>query len=337
MEDVRLDAHSGPVYTAKFNEDGTFIASGGADKTVKLWNLEQLDTESPESPESEEHNNNITTGVFEEQFCHSAVTWIEWSNLEDSHIIVSSADHSAVIYDLNKPAKIKTFNHDQAVNQLSLSKKDHILTCCDDGKLRLWDSRSKFPTHTIESPLNLPVLSCCIDSNAERIYFSGIDPTIYCYDTRKLNQSWSESRSHTNNVTSVSLSPDESYLLSRSIDGTVKYYDSRKVPDNAKQKNRSKPYVFDGTSASEDDWLIRSIFIPDPTSDSNDLLNVISGSNDGYTYVWEFATRRVINRLDGHLSTVLDVDYSEINNQLLTTSDDGSLILRSLQLQQEDS
>jgi Prp8 binding protein len=338
IDDVRLDPHNGPIYTARFNEDGTFIASGGTDKAVKIWNLEQLDTDiSDENMDIGQNKTqeNLTQGVFEERICNSAVTWINWSRLHDSHIIVSSADHTAVIYDLNKPAKIKTFQHDLAVNQLSISKRDNILTCCDDGKIRLWDPRSKFATFTLNSPLNLPVLTCCIDNDANKFYFAGIDPTIYCYDVRNLKQSWSENRSHTNNVTSLSLSPDESYLLSRSIDGTVKYYDARIIPDNsslsAKPKNRAKPYVFDGATASEEDWLVRSIFIPDPTNNNTELLDVVSGSNDGYAYVWEFASRRLINRLDGHLSTVLDVDYSEINNQLLTSSADGSIIIRNLQ------
>lgn len=336
VEDVRLDAHSGPIYTAKFNEDGTYIASGGKDHKVKIWNLEQLDTDMgadnghETTPESTVDS--VEQGVYEENVCDSALTCIQWSRLEDPLLYISSADHRAIVYDLNKSAKIKTFNHPQAVNELSISKRDTLLTCCDDGKVRLWDRRSKFETATVDSSLGLPVLTCCIDNDANKLYFSGIDPTVYCYDVRKLDVSWSESHSHSNNVTSLSLSPDESYLLSRSVDGTVKYYDSRTLSDNSSTKirSRAKPYVFDGATSTEDDWLIRSIFMPDPTSESSELLNVVSGSNDGHTYVWEFASRRIINRLDGHLSTVYDVDYSEINNQLLTASEDGSLIIRNL-------
>lgn len=340
LDDVRLDAHAGPIYTAKFNEDGTFIASGGTDCTVKLWNLEQLDTDVGDdgnaggTEEEEEGEGEAGRGgVYEEHVCKSALTWIQWSRLEDAQLFISSADHTATIFDLNKSTRIKTFHHPECVNQLALSKRDTLVTCCDDGKVRLWDKRSKFPTATLDSPVaNLPVLTCCIDEEAERFYFSGIDPTIYCFDTRKLTQLWSEDRSHSNNVTSLSLSPDQSYLLSKSIDGTIKYYDARVFPKASKTvvRNRAKPYVFDGPTSSEDDWLVRSIFIPDPTSESNELLNVISGSNDGYTYVWEFASRKLINRLDGHEATVLDVDYSEINNQLLTSSVDGSLIIRNL-------
>ncbi|KAG0684249.1 WD repeat-containing protein 38 [Pichia californica] len=336
MEDVRLDAHSGPIYTAKFNEDGTYIASGGTDCTIKLWNLEQLDTETNNEMTIEtENEQDIQSGaVFEEKVCDSAVTWIQWSRLEDSHLFISSADHNAIIFDLNKSVKIKTFKHPACVNQLGISKRDYLITSCDDGKVRLYDKRSREPTAVINSPipnLNLPVLTCCIDDDAQRFYFSGIDPTIYSYDTRKLSLCWSENRSHSNNVTSLSLSPDESYLLSKSVDNTIKYYDARILPESdILLRNRGKPYVFDGPTSSEDDWLVRSIFIPDPTSESNELLNIISGSNDGYTYVWEFASRKLINRLDGQLATVYDIDYSEINNQIVTTSADGSLVIRNL-------
>lgn len=332
MEDVRLDAHSGPIYTAKFNEDGTYIASGGTDCTIKLWNLENLDTEIDQELKNDlKSEQDLQSGsVFEEKICNSAITWIQWSNLEDSQLFISSADHTTSIFDLNKSTKIKTFKHPNCVNQLSISKRDTIVTCCDDGKVRLWDKRSKSATAVIDSQisnLNLPVLTCCIDQNSDRFYFSGIDPTIYCFDTRKLSKSWSENKSHSNNVTSLSFSPDESYLLSKSIDNTIKFYDSRLL---SSIRNRGKPYIFDGPTSSEDDWLVRSIFIPDPTSDTNELLNVISGSNDSFTYVWEFASRKLINRLDGHLATIYDIDYSEINNQLLTTSADGSIIIRNL-------
>lgn len=323
-DDVRLDLHSGAIYTVRWNEDGTYIAAGGVDRTVKLLNMENMDTEvdNNDGMVAEE----VDSDIFEEQIANSAVTSLEWSRLEDSQLIASSADRTAIIYDLNKSAKIKTFRHPETVNQLSISKKDLITTACDDGIVRLWDKRSKFAVNTIKSKHLLPILTCCIDQDENRIYYSGIDPTICCYDLRKLENAWSESHVHSNNVTSLSLSPDESYLLSKSIDDTVKYCDSRLI----EIKNHSKPYIFDGTSATEEDWLIRAKFIPDPKDESGELLNVVSGSNDGYTYVWEFASRKIINRLDGHKAAVLDIDFSEINNQLVTSSVDGSLIIRKL-------
>lgn len=333
--DLRLDTNSGPIYAIRFNEDGSYFASGGVDKCLRIWNVDQLADNEDEAEENS--NDDLDNGVYEERVTNSAITSLRWSNLEDSHVFISSADHTAIIYDLNKSTKVKTFHHKESVNQLSLSENDTIVTCCDDGKVRLWDVRSKFPISEINTPLNIdtPVLTCCIDRNSNRIYFAGIDPTVYCYDIRNAKSPvvlWSESNSHTNNVTSLSLSPDESYLLSKSIDGTIKYFDAKILSEKTTTRRRAKPYVFDGTSASDDDWLIRSIIIPDPTNDDDesDLFNVLSGSNDGYTYVWEFASRKLINKLDGHLSTVFDLDYSEINSQLVTCSADGSVILRDL-------
>lgn len=322
--DIKLDLYSGAIYTVRWNEDGTYIAAGGVDRTIKLLNMENLDTEIEQDNDAAIEE--IESDVFEEQIANSAVTSLEWSTLEDSQLIASSADHTAIIYDLNKSAKIKTFRHPGTVNQLSISKKDLIVTACDDGMVRTWDKRSKFAVNTIKSNHLFPILTCCIDRDENRVYYSGIDPTISCYDIRKLDLAWSESHVHLNNVTSLSLSPDESYLLSKSIDNTVKYCDSRLI----EMKNHSKPYIFDGTTATDEDWLIRAKFIPDPEDETGELLNVVSGSNDGYTYVWEFSSRKIINRLDGHKAAVLDMDYSEINDQLVTSSMDGSLIIRKL-------
>jgi COMPASS component SWD3 len=38
-----LEAHSGPVWTAEFNRDGTMVVSASLDGTVKLWEVGTLD------------------------------------------------------------------------------------------------------------------------------------------------------------------------------------------------------------------------------------------------------------------------------------------------------
>ena len=90
--DVRLDAHSGAVFTARFNEDGAFVASGGVDKCIRIWNLEQLDADVGPSTSAEVNEEETTEGVYYEKVANSAVTSLQWSNIEDSYIYFSSAD-----------------------------------------------------------------------------------------------------------------------------------------------------------------------------------------------------------------------------------------------------
>ncbi|KAG7754547.1 hypothetical protein KL911_001986 [Ogataea haglerorum] len=260
---LRLTGHKGAVLANRFNEDGTLVASGGVDRNLIVWKI-------PDSPEliREElpYDYNVAT------ITKSAITSIKWSHLNENHVFVASADSTATVLDITKNKKIKTFHHKMCINEISNSENDILVTCSDDGSVKLWDSRSRFEIDTIQH--KYPVLTATIDARDQRFYFAGIEPTVFCYDARKRGTFCWEECNQTNNVTSLVLSPDESYLVSKSVDNTIKYYDSRLFTKGL----RARPYVFDGSKASAEDYLIRLKSIK--KSDGKEY--IISGSNDAH-------------------------------------------------------
>lgn len=313
---VRLLTDSpSPLYSVRFSTDGSLLAAGGKDKGIYIWDLSSIPTQDLKNGVDISSSYSYQSSVHK-----SAITSIRWSNITTDRIFLSSADSTACAFDLTKETKIKTFHHQGTVNEVDVSKRDLVVTCSDDGSVRVWDLRSKFPISEVNT--DFPVLTCCIEPNERGIFFAGIDPEVKCYDPRNTTDPvWAE-KCQSNNVTSLSLSPKTAdYLVSKSIDGTIKYFDSR-LTMSSLHKRRAKPYVFDGAQASEDDWLIRAKIV----SDSTGKLSIISGSNDGFIYIWDFASRRLLSRLGGHSGAVYSVDYA--NNHIVSCSVDGSLIFR---------
>ncbi|QPG72879.1 hypothetical protein FOA43_000182 [Brettanomyces nanus] len=309
-----------PIYTVKFNDNASLIASAGDDHDITIWNTDSI---VPGDFSADFTNGTPVDYHYLPSVHKSAITYLAWSNVSPSlRLFTASADSTAALLDLSKAQKIKTFKHSGSVNQLAVSKRDLLVTCSDDGSVKLWDIRSKFPTAQIST--KYPVLTCCVDYDEQGIFFSGIDPTIHCYDPRNMDKPLWEEMSQSNNVTSLSLCPDSSeYLVSKSIDGSIKYFDSRFIALSSVH-SRAKPYIFDGSEASPEDWLIRSLLV----KDGQGALRVISGSNDGCVYLWDFASRKLVARLDGHIGSSFDVDYNQKSARLVSCSQDGSLILR---------
>lgn len=303
-----LEAHKGPVYAVEFNRDASFIASGGDDKQMIIWDTNSI---------SENDANECT--FYNETVHKSAITSIKWSNLEENALFTASADTKVFAFDLIKGQKFKTFNHPQCINQIDVSKRDIISTVSDDGKLRLFDMRSKDSIGEISTPY--PLFTTVIDPTETFVYFSGIDPTVSCYDIRKLETpNWTESLQK-RSVTSLSMSSNGEYLISKSIDGSIKYFNSINAGSS---KSRAKPYVLEGPLANDEDWLIRSTII----NSGNEMYTVISGSNDGLLYSWDLATRKIKSKLNYNCGSIFDLD-SKLG-KLVTSCENGSVVLSSL-------
>ncbi|CAI5758363.1 unnamed protein product [Candida verbasci] len=301
---VVLEGHQGPVSSSIFNHDGSRIASSGMDRKIQLWNLPTVENECNIFTFESIHNNAITS-----------LAWL------DNLLISSSADSTLSILDLYSQRKIKKLHsgHKGVINQIYNNEDTkQILSCGDDGKIYFWDYReSKTPTNSITT--DYPILT--LTGNDSSLYFSGIDCLVHAYDVRKVDtELWNCFSNCHDGITSLSISPDKSNLISRSLNGIIRIYNiNESLP---KGFSRLSNTIFDGAPSGKENWLIRTCF-------SNNNLSIFSGSEDYSVTQWDI-TGEVVNKFEGHEGTVIDVNYHPTENIMMSSSTDGTIILREL-------
>jgi WD40 repeat protein len=105
-----------------------------------------------------------------------------------------------------------------------------------------------------------------------------------------------------NVMSCTALSPDGKLVITGSVDGKARLWDS----------NTGKViYTFSGNSAC----LNQVTFSPDGTK-------ILAASSDRNTYLWDINTGGLIKRFSGHTDTVLSVCFSRDGTKIVTGSRD---------------
>ncbi|XP_077494172.1 DDB1- and CUL4-associated factor 5 [Amblyomma americanum] len=124
-----LYAHYGCVNAIEFSDDGEWLVSGGDDKRVLLWNVQEA-ISGPGRPRvmKGHHNSNIFCLCFDS--CHSAV-------------FSAGNDEQVVVHDVATGATKDVFLHEEAVYGLSVQPgNDNVFaSACDDGCILVYDIR----------------------------------------------------------------------------------------------------------------------------------------------------------------------------------------------------
>ncbi|KAK6455812.1 WD40-repeat-containing domain protein [Scheffersomyces xylosifermentans] len=305
-EAVSLAGHEGPVLSAKFSNSGNYIASSGIDKSILLWNL-------PVDEQEADPNFGVLSGH------RSAVTSISWL-IDDSTIVSSSADSTVGYWDAETGTRIRKCNgHRAVVNQVSVSSDGTAVSVGDDGTAFLWDVREKNAIGHVSG--EYPLLTTTFDQKGHTIFFSGIDPTIRVHDIRRLDKELWNCSAQIEAITSLAINNDDSVLVARSMDGSIKTYSAKEyIPEGI---SRVSPYVYEGAPSGSEFQLIRSVF-------STDNITIYSGSEDKTITAWDFASRKITNKYTGHEGTVIDVDYNTKYRVVLSSSTDGTVIVREV-------
>ena len=285
---ANLQEHTGWVVSLAFSPDGTILASGSWDRTLKLW-----DVATQQNIITLEGRRGINSVAFS----------------PDGTILASGADDRVELWDVATRQSINTLEGQRRVSAVAFSPDGTILASGSwDGTLKLWDVATLTNITTLEGHTAISTVAFSSDGTLASGGSDG-DRTLKLWDVATLTNittlggqgsavsavafspdgttlafgggfSWinielldvatltniATLEGHTSNVLSIAYSPDGATLASGSYDSTVRLWDI------ATRRNIA---TFSGTGE-----ILSVAFSPDGTI-------LASGADDGTVNLWD--------------------------------------------------
>ncbi len=144
----------------------------------------------------------------------------------------ASVDKSLLVWDTASASPLRTLGgHDGEISDLCYHDSSNgIFTSCFDGKTRLFDLRSSTsmePALVLGGEGELTCVASGNSINSPHLITGDTRGFIRFFDIRQ-NRACVTSFSHYNSVCSVEVSPDDSMIVSSSVDTTVRIFSSAK-------------------------------------------------------------------------------------------------------------
>ena len=220
--------HSGLVDTVAMSPDGTFLATGGRDKTVKLWHVETQQCFQTLSG----HIGRILSLAFSpdgtllvssggdnwEMRKHADGTTFFFSDGE------SSVDRTAKVWEVATRKNIATLESSGMVRGIAFSPDGKCLaTGANNKTVTLWCTKTWQPLATLDT---VSFESFAFSPDSSRLVIGGTWPEqriqVWDVETRELIV---ELSGHKSDVESLAFSPDSRLLASGGFDGVIYLWD----------------------------------------------------------------------------------------------------------------
>lgn len=154
-----LKEHYGCVNAIEFSHDGgEWIASGGDDRRVLLWNVQKaLANIGKPAFMKGEHNSNIFCLAFD---------------YENKKIFSGGNDEQVIVHDIATGETLDVFTHEDAVYSLSVDPNNISVfaSACDDGRILVYDIR--------EPPSTDPFCLANYTSSMHAVMYNPVDPRL---------------------------------------------------------------------------------------------------------------------------------------------------------------
>ncbi len=263
-----LQGHTRWVTTVAMSGDGSLVASGGLDSTIKLWNGETGELLQ------------TLTGHPKDVNCVAFTA--------DRQIVISGSDDNTIrLWQVSTGKLLRTLTgHARDVSAIALSHNGQLLISGgEDRTVRLWRLATGEPLRVLSGIAGI-IKAVAISPDDQTIASGGLDNQIKLWNptTGELVRSLI---GHFNSVMAVAITPDGHTVVSGSKDKTIRLW-------NLKTGELIRSLV--GHSDT-----VNAVAI------SPDGLTLVSGSSDTTIRLWNLKTGDLLSTLTGHSNPVTAV------------------------------
>jgi WD40 repeat protein/serine/threonine protein kinase len=281
-ERLTYKGHGGPVWSVCFSPDGTRIASGSEDRTVKVW-----------KPGSGEAPLTLSYGpVF--SVCFSS---------DGSRIAGGSLDSTIKVWDALKGQETLFLKgHRRGVNAVRFSPDGtRIASASADQTVKVWDTKTGQCLLTYRKHES-PVDSACFSPDGLRIASASLSNEAVNVWDATTGREILAIKGRAGCVRSPCFSPDSTQIAGVCEDGTVKIWSAATGQELKTLQGHSGTFL--------------SVCF------SQDGRHLVAGSIDGTIKVWNLTTGQEVQTLPGHSGPVWSVSFSPDGRQLASASHD---------------